>query len=133
MQKIIEMLKKMNKLAEKNGDIPVSCIILKNNTVVSKSYNKKVKNHNPFDHAEIIAIKKACKKLNTENLGDCELIVTLKPCKMCEEVINQSRIKKVYYFMDQEKSVNNTIKFIKLDKETSYFKEELVNFFVNKR
>ena len=133
MQKIIKMLKKMNKIALKNGDVPVSCVILKNNKIVSKSYNKKVKNHNPFDHAEIISIKKACKKLKTENLGDCELIVTLKPCKMCEEVINQSRIKKVHYFMEQEKNVNNTIKYIKINEESTYFREELVNFFVNKR
>ena len=133
MEKLIKMLKKMNKKAIKNGDVPVSCIITKNNKIVSKAYNKKVKNTNPFDHAEIIAIKKACKKLKTENLGDCELIVTLKPCIMCEQVINQSRLKKVYYFNEQEKNVNNTIKYYKINEESTYFREELVNFFVNKR
>ena len=86
MNNYINMLKKMNKIAKKNNDIPVSCIIFKENTIISKAYNKKYKNNNPLDHAEIIAIKKACKILKTTNLIDCTMLVTLKPCKMLQMV-----------------------------------------------
>ncbi len=133
MKNYYEILKKLNKLALKNNDIPVSCIITKNNKIISKSYNKRVKDNNPINHAEIIAIKKAAKKLKTYNLIDCQLYTTLKPCKMCEEVIKISKIKKVYYILDQNKIVNNKINYIKLNDDDNYFYKELTNFFKNKR
>ena len=133
MKNYYEILKKLNKLALKNNDIPVSCIITKNNKIISKSYNKRVKDNNPINHAEIIAIKKAAKKLKTYNLIDCQLYTTLKPCKMCEEVIKMSKIKKVYYILDQNKIVNNKINYIKLNDDDNYFYKELTNFFKNKR
>ena len=133
MNQYLDILKKLNFKAKENGDIPVSAIVVKNNLIISKEYNKKIKNNNPFDHAEILAIKKACKKLNTYNLNDCELYVTLKPCKMCKEVINECRIKKVYYYIDQNKNVNDTIKYIKLEDKNAYFSLEIKDFFKNKR
>ena len=133
MNQYLDILKKLNFKAKENGDIPVSAIVVKNNLIISKDYNKKIKNNNPFDHAEILAIKKACKKLNTYNLNDCELYVTLKPCKMCKEVINECRIKKVYYYIDQNKNVNDTIKYIKLEDKNAYFSLEIKDFFKNKR
>ena len=128
-----DILRKLNFKAKKNGDIPVSALIIKNNKIIAKAYNKKIKNNNPLDHAEIIAIKKACKKLKTYNLNDCELYVTLKPCKMCEEVINECRLKKVYYYLDQNKIINNTINYIKLEDKDMYFFKEIKEFFKNKR
>ena len=133
MQNIIELLKIMNGKAIKNGDVPVSCVILKNNKIVSKAYNKKYKKNDPLQHAEIIAIKKACKKLKTYNLIDCIMITTLKPCKMCEEIIKESKIKSVYYILNKNKDVNNKIKYYKIDDENSYFENEIKNFFLNKR
>lgn len=133
MKNYYEILKKLNKLALKNNDIPVSCIITKNNKIISKAYNKRVKDNNPINHAEIIAIKKAAKKLKTYNLIDCQLYTTLKPCKMCEEAIKMSKIKKVYYILDQNKIVNNKINYIKLNDDDNYFYKELTNFFKNKR
>lgn len=85
------------KKAYKKGDVPVGAIIVKDNKVISKSYNKKEKNKNVIHHAEIIAISKACKKLKTWHLDDCILYVTLEPCMMCTGAILQSRIKKVIY------------------------------------
>ena len=61
------------------------------------------------------------------------MITTLKPCNMCEEVIKSSKIKKVYYLLDQEKNINNKINYQKLNDENNYFKLELSNFFVDKR
>ena len=128
-----DILRKLNFKAKKNGDIPVSALIIKNNKIIAKAYNKKIKNNNPLDHAEIIKIKKACKKLKTYNLNDCELYVTLKPCKMCEEVINECRLKKVYYYLDQNKIINNTINYIKLEDKDMYFFKEIKEFFKDKR
>ena len=95
--KIIQKLYKLCDKAAKNKDIPVSCIIIKNEKIVSSAYNRRVKDNDPLAHAEILAIKKAGKKLNTYNLIDCTLITTLYPCKMCREVIKEVRIKKVIY------------------------------------
>ena len=133
MEKYIEKLKKLNKKALKNNDVPVSAIIIKNNKVIAKAYNKRNKNKNPLYHAEILAIEKASKKSKTYNLIECEMTTTLKPCKMCEEVIKSSKIKKVYYLLDQKKNVNNKIDYQKLSDENDYFKLELSNFFADKR
>ena len=133
MYRYIDMLKKMNYMAINNGDIPVSCIILKDNLIISKAYNKKYKNNNPLDHAEIIAIKKACKKLKTTNLMDCTMLVTLKPCDMCKELIKEVRLKNVYYILDKNKKVNDTTNYIKINGSEDYFAKELVSFFRDKR
>ena len=133
MNNYIEILKKLNIKASNNGDIPVSAIILKDNKLVSKAYNKKYKNNNPLDHAEIIAIKKACKVLKTTNLIDCTLIVTLKPCNMCKELIKEVRLKKVYYILDNDKVVNDTTKYEKIEDSAEYFNKELISFFRDKR
>lgn len=131
---IEEMLKKLNLMAIKHGDVPVSCIIVKNDRIISSSYNKKKKNNDPFAHAEILAIRKACKRLKSNNLSDCKLYVSLMPCNMCKEVINEARIKEVYYILDSEKVVNNTTKFVKFSTSyQQYFKNELKNFFSDKR
>ena len=83
--------------ALKNKDIPVACIIVKGNKIISKAYNKKYKNNDSTAHAEILAIRKACKKLRTTHLEECILYVSLEPCMMCTAAIVQSHIKKVVY------------------------------------
>ena len=133
MNNYLKILKQLNKKAIKNGDIPVSALIIYNNKIIAKAYNRRYKDNDPLGHAEIIAIKKASKYLKTPNLVDCEMYVSLYPCDMCNEVIKESRIKKVYYFAKKEKNINNTISYIKLDDEKSYFSNELSSFFKNKR
>ena len=131
---ILKELKKMNRKATKNGDIPVSCVIVKKGKIISKAYNKKYKNNNPLDHAEIIAIKQACKKLKTSNLKECELYVTLYPCLMCQCVINEARIKNVYFILEQTKKINNSIKYEQMFvNEFEYFNTEIKTFFKDKR
>ena len=81
----------------KIGDVPVGAVIVKNGVIIAKAHNIKEKKHNAIMHAEIIAIEKACKKLKRWRLNDCELYVTMEPCMMCTGAIVQSRIKKIYY------------------------------------
>ena len=91
MEKAIKEAQK----AYKEDEIPVGAVIVKDGKVIAKAYNKKNKSNCVVDHAEIIAIKKANKKLNNWRLEECELYITLEPCPMCASAIEQSRIKKV--------------------------------------
>mgnify|MGYP004457315677 FL=1 len=133
-EKIIEELYNLSLKAYKKGEIPVSAIIVKDNKVISKAYNKRNKSHNPMDHAEIIAIKKACKRLHTWKLNECVLYVSLEPCNMCREVINQSRIENVIYFTKNNKIINFKTNYKFLDSSYNIkFSKLLTNFFETKR
>ena len=112
-----KLLTILNKKAIKHNEVPVSCIITKDDKIISKAYNNKITKHDPTAHAEIIAIRKAAKKLKTWNLNECRLYVTLYPCKMCLDVINEARIKEVYYILDNEKEINNNVKITKINSE----------------
>jgi tRNA(adenine34) deaminase len=131
---IEEELYKLSNKAFKKNEIPVGCLIIHNDKIIAKAYNKKNASNSVIDHAEILAIRKAAKKLKTWNLSDCTLYCTLKPCKMCEEVIKQSYIKKVYYILDNSKEIN-----YKYNSEQMFvnnkikFEKNMKDFFVNKR
>ena len=88
---------KQAKKASKKGDVPVGAVIVYKNKIIAKAYNKKENKQNSIAHAEILVINKACKKLKTWHLEECELYTTLEPCLMCTGAIIQSRINKVYY------------------------------------
>ena len=90
--------------ARNKGEIPVGCIIVKDGKVISKGYNLRESKKNSLYHAEIIAINKACKKLKSWRLLNCEMYVTLEPCSMCAGAIIQSRIKKLYIGTDDPKT-----------------------------
>ena len=127
-------LYKLSLKAFKEDEIPVACIIVKDNKIISKAYNKKNKSNSVIDHAEILAIRKAAKKLNTWNLSECTLYCTLKPCKMCEEVIKQSYIKEVLYILENEKVINYKYSSKQVFTSNSEnFSQLLKDFFVNKR
>lgn len=86
----------MAQRAFKIGEVPVGAVIVQNSKIIAKAYNKKEKTKNALYHAEIIAVNKACKKLHSWRLNDCEMYVTLEPCPMCAGAILSSRIKKLH-------------------------------------
>jgi len=90
------------KKAYKYEEVPVGAVIVKDNKIIAKSFNKKEKTKNVTKHAEIIAIEKACKKLKNWRLDDCEIYITMEPCMMCSGAIQQSRIKKIVYGVKNE-------------------------------
>lgn len=84
-------------VAKSKGEVPIGAIIVKNGKIISKAHNLRETKMNSLKHAEIIAIDKACKKLNNFRLEECELYVTVEPCLMCAGAIVLSRIDKVYF------------------------------------
>ena len=99
--KYFEECIKLSQIAFKKNEVPIGAIIVYKDRILSKAYNMRQKKKDITAHAEILAIKKASKKLKIWNLNDCILYVTLKPCSMCENIINQSRLKEVYYLCDK--------------------------------
>lgn len=90
-----EALKEAKKAYDKL-EIPVGAVIVRDNKIIARAHNLKELKQDTTKHAEILAIKKASKKLNNWRLTDCEIYVTLEPCPMCAGAIINSRIKKVY-------------------------------------
>ncbi|MDY0100862.1 MAG: tRNA adenosine(34) deaminase TadA [Bacilli bacterium] len=84
-------------------EVPVGAIIVKDDKIIAKGHNLREKTKNPLDHAEIIAIKKASKKLGDWRLENCTIYVTIEPCSMCAGAILQSRISKIVYGAKDEK------------------------------
>ena len=82
--------------AFKDGEIPIGAVIVKNGEIIGRGYNKKESLKDPTCHAEILAIKEACKHIGDWRLNGCELYVTLEPCPMCTGAILQSRISKIH-------------------------------------
>jgi tRNA(adenine34) deaminase len=82
--------------ALRSGEIPIGAVIIKNGIIIGKGYNKKEINNDPTEHAEIIAIKEACKAIGDWRLNGCEMYVTLEPCPMCTGAILQSRLSRLY-------------------------------------
>jgi tRNA(adenine34) deaminase len=79
------------------GEVPIGALIVKDEEVISYSYNKKESLHSSLGHAELMAIHLASKKLNNWRLTDCTLYVTLEPCLMCAGALWQSRISNVIF------------------------------------
>ena len=76
---------------------PFGCVIVKENKIIAEGSNKVTSSNDPTAHAEVVAIRKACKKLNTFNLNGCDLYSSCEPCPMCLSAIYWARIDKVYY------------------------------------
>ena len=95
-------IKEANK-AFKLNEVPVGAVIVKDKKIIAKAYNKREKTKNVINHAEIIAITKACKKIKNWRLDNCEIYITMEPCMMCSGAIQQSRIKKIIYGVKNKK------------------------------
>ena len=100
-------MKRALKLAKKAGDlgeIPIGAVIVLNDEIISEAYNQRNAKKDATAHAEVLAIKKACKKLGDWRLENAEMYVTLEPCPMCAGAIVNARIKKVYFGAYERKS-----------------------------
>ena len=83
--------------AEMLDEVPIGCVVVKDNKIIARGYNVRETKQESTGHAEIKTLQKACKKLNSWRLEDCDLYVTVEPCIMCGGAIIQSRIRNVYF------------------------------------
>ena len=120
--------------AYNENEVPVGAVIVKNNKIIARAHNTIEKNNNATKHAEINAIEKASKKLKNWRLMDCDLYVTLEPCKMCCGAINASRIRNIYYLVSKKEdiSVVKTI-YQRIENCSEEYLELLQKFFKEKR
>lgn len=86
---------KQAKKAFQIKEVPIGCVIVHENKIIARGYNKRNTSKNPLAHAELIAIRKASKAVGDWRLEDCTMYITLEPCQMCAGAIVQSRMKRV--------------------------------------
>ncbi|GAA0127102.1 MULTISPECIES: nucleoside deaminase [Clostridium] len=127
------------------NEVPVGAVIVKDNKIIATAHNLKEFNNDPTCHAEILAIKKACKALNNWRLNDCSMYVTLEPCPMCAGAIIQSRIKNLYIgtFDDRSGACGSVLNIVQNDSLNHWVNVQwlynkdcsllLENFFKHKR
>lgn len=94
-EKFMKEAIKQAKKAEAIGDVPIGCVIVHDGKIIARGYNKRNKDKTVLAHAELLAMKKACKKLGDWRLEDCTMYITLEPCQMCAGAIVQARIDKI--------------------------------------
>ena len=83
--------------AGKAGEVPIGCVITRDNEVIAAAGNRTLTDRDPTAHAEILAIRQATEVTGSERLVDCDLYVTLEPCTMCAGAISLARIRRLYY------------------------------------
>lgn len=87
-------------LALAAGELPVGCVIAKDGEIIARGHNEREQTDDPTAHAEIVAMRRAARKLNSWRLNDCTLYVTLEPCPMCAGAISQARVGRLVYGAD---------------------------------
>ncbi len=85
------------------NEVPVGAVIVRNGQIIARAGNRTRTHKDPTAHAENIAIRMACEKLERERLTDCDLYVTLEPCTMCAGTISHARLRRLYFGATDEK------------------------------
>jgi tRNA(adenine34) deaminase len=95
------------------GEVPVGCVVVRNDTVIAKTHNRTIADRDPTAHAEMLAVRAAAAALGSERLADCDLYVTLEPCAMCAAAMAFARIRRLYYGAADPKggAVENGVRF----------------------
>lgn len=85
------------KISATQDEVPIGAVVVKNGEVIARAHNTRNKSRNAVEHAELVAIERACKELNDWRLVGCDLYVTLEPCVMCLGACYNARIANVYF------------------------------------
>ena len=96
-EKFMREAMKCAALASKRGEVPVGAVIVRDGEIIARGYNRRESGRDALLHAEIIAIHRACRRLDGWRLSGCDLYVTLEPCPMCAGAIINSRIENVFF------------------------------------
>ncbi len=146
MNRFMEEAIKESKKALRRNEVPIGAVIVKDEKIIARGFNKREKTKNALAHAEIVAINKACNKLKDWRLEDCTIYVTLEPCPMCAGAILNARIKRIVYGA-KDKTANDELleKILQSNRlnhkcelvQTSEYEKDcsalLTNFFKEKR
>ncbi|MCR4762445.1 MAG: tRNA adenosine(34) deaminase TadA [Lachnospiraceae bacterium] len=92
------------RLAMRHGEVPIGCVIVKDGEILGRGYNRRNTDRSPLAHAEITAIRRACRVIGDWRLEDCTIYITLEPCQMCAGAIIQARIPRVVIGADSDKA-----------------------------
>lgn len=111
------------------NEVPIGCVIVQNDKVIAKAYNRRTIDKSTLAHAELLAIKKACKKLGDWRLEDCVMYITLEPCPMCAGAIVQARMPKVVIGATNPKAgcAGSIINLFNIEKFNHQVELELMN------
>jgi tRNA(adenine34) deaminase len=93
----MDLALKAAEAAGNSGEVPIGCVIVRDDAVVAAAGNRTLADRDPTAHAEILALRAAAAKLGRERLIDCDLYVSLEPCTMCAAAISFARIRRLYY------------------------------------
>ena len=114
MDKYVDKIIELAKVAYDNDDIPVGAIVVKDDVIIGEGFNTRNRFKSVIGHAEIDAIEMACKHIGDWRLDGCVMYVTLVPCMMCAGAIVESRISKIYYLCDRTNVCFDSGKYLEL-------------------
>lgn len=100
------------RLAAIAGEVPVGAAIVRDGIVIARAHNRTRRDNDPTAHAEVLAIRAACRLMESERLPGCDLYVTLEPCPLCAATISFARIRRLYYGAEDPKggAVDNGVR-----------------------
>ncbi|MBE7082215.1 MAG: nucleoside deaminase [Clostridiales bacterium] len=114
----IKFMQQAYKQAQKSfekDEVPIGAVVVCDGKVIARAYNTRNKTQNAINHAEVLAIAKACKKLKSWRLDNCDIYVTLEPCPMCAGAILNARINNLYFGAYDKTSKTNLLNSIMQD------------------
>jgi tRNA(adenine34) deaminase len=123
-------VREAKKAAQKN-EVPVGAVIVRGDEIISRAHNMRERKQNALYHAEVLAVNKACKKLKSWRLDDCEMYVTLEPCQMCMGAITNARLERVYIGTSSSSDLNWEVEVVFCDSHECA--KMLKDFFASKR
>lgn len=123
---IMKQVLNLARHAGKNGDVPIGAVIVRDGKIIARGENLVQRKQNPTLHAEIVAINRACKKLGTKFLDDCDIYVSLEPCAMCATAISFARIRNIYFAATDEKGGGITANARVFDTDKHLWKPNII-------
>lgn len=119
--KYMDMAIEEAKKAFEEDEVPVGCVIVKNNQILALTHNRKEQMNSATKHAEILAIEEASSKLNNWRLDGCDVYITLEPCPMCASALKQARVSHIFCGLSNSdfKNYEIVLKILESDKNNA--------------